>query len=158
MFVLLWLCALLNTFCGIILYVKSSITPIQVQMQFLHACECVLVFLPHPTSCPGLRLSSSTTWWRKRRRRKRTRRGVKASVSLSLHYPAPWDTLCVIKSHGHLRGTAALMLPGSANQFAFPSSKRKTATPVDRMHSTANYVSVIYALMQMCEARDTPKH
>lgn len=32
------------------------------QMQFVHVFMRVLVFVLHPTSCPGLRLSSSTTW------------------------------------------------------------------------------------------------
>jgi len=34
----------------------------------------VLVFVLHPTSCPGLGLSSRTTWWWKSRRKRRRRR------------------------------------------------------------------------------------
>ena len=128
------------------------------QMQFVHAFMRVLVFVLHPTSCPRLGLSSSTTWWRKSRRRRRKRwrggEGGQGGGCEGIRQPvpslpsSPGLTLCDLITRP-LVGTAALMLPGPANKFAFPSSKGKTATPVGRMRSTAHYVCIIYARMQM---------
>lgn len=89
----------------------------QVQMQFVHACECVLVFVLHPTSCPERRLSSSTTWWGR----------VGGGGCEGIHQPVPSLpgsqrlTPCDLITRP-LAGTAAL-LPGPTNQFA--SSKGK---------------------------------
>lgn len=125
-------------------------------MQFVHAFMRVLVFVLHPTSCPRLGLSSSTTWWRKsRRRRKRGRgEGGQGGGCEGIRQPvpslpsSPRLALCDLITRP-LVGTAALMLPGPANKFAFPSSKGKTATPMGRMRSTAHYVCIIYVCMQM---------
>lgn len=82
------------------------------------ACECVLVFVLHPTSCPRLRLSSSTTWW--------GRVGGGGCEGIRQLVPSlPGSqrlTLCDLITRP-LVGTATLMLPGPTNQFA--SSKGK---------------------------------
>lgn len=91
----------------------------------MYLCVC-MVFVLLPTSCPSLGLNSSTTWWKRSRRRSRRGKdvGVKACISLSLHYAASWDSPCDIITWPHA-GTLALMLPGAANKFASLSSKGK---------------------------------
>lgn len=116
----------------------------------MHACECVLVFVLHPTSCPGLRLSSSTTWWGK----------VGGGGCEGIHQPVPSLpgsqrlSLCDLITRP-LAGTAALMLPGPTNQFA--SSKGKQPHLWEGCpHLHIRYVQYMHANVDAPQHKTTP--
>lgn len=108
-----------------------------------YVCECVLVFMFHPSSCPPAQALVQCDGGRSGRRRRRW--------GVWRHPPScPFITgLPETRSVWFNHRAAALMLPGPANQFAFPSSKGKQPHLQEgcaQLHITH---AVICACMQM---------